>query len=92
MRPLIDHCRALSSKSEYAPAKNGAKASTNEMAAKVIHNLWENGFLITGFDAYGNLEFSVITKSKIQIIFEGTELERLKRMPIDEIRKQTRKG
>lgn len=79
------HCRTWGKKDNH-------RGEGNVMAAKTIDRLKENGYIVSGEDSYGNLTFSVITKSKIQQLFEGPEFDEIKRMSFAQMQAKARGG
>lgn len=71
LRQHIDKYEERAAKPWYKP---------NKAMAEMINRLHAHGYRIDGFDKYGQIEFRTVLKSKVQQVFEGPELDRIKQM------------
>lgn len=70
----------------------GKSPKENPQMAATLKHLRDNGYMVGDNDRHGNITFRVIVKSKIQQLFEGPELEELKKMSEEEVRAKARNG
>jgi hypothetical protein len=76
------------------PGKELAKLGPGgrSMVAETLARLWEHGFVVRGIGKNGNVLFGCRLRSASDDLFEGAELERLKRLPLNELQALGRGG
>ena len=62
------------------------------MVSEVLVRLFDNGFVILGTERDGSIKFGCRMKSACDELFEGPELERLRRLPEKELQNMGRRG
>jgi hypothetical protein len=76
------------------PGKELSKlgSGVRNMVAEALNRLWENGFVVAGLGKNGNVQFGCRLRSSTDDIFEGPELEKMKRMSERELQELGRNG
>jgi hypothetical protein len=64
----------------------------NTQMAEIIKRLNANGYYPNGVDDHGKIIFLCPVRSEFMDMFEGEELERIKRMPLDDMMQHARGG
>jgi hypothetical protein len=64
----------------------------NHQMGEILRRLRDNGFYPNGFTSDGKVFFATVLKSQLQQIFEGPELESLKKLPISKMMEMARAG
>jgi hypothetical protein len=74
------------------PGKELAKIGpgVRNMVADALSRLFENGYLVDGFDKNGEVVFVTRLKSACDDLFDGPELARLQRLSLAELQKAGR--
>jgi len=87
MQALAQHIR------QYDANSQRVGRTIDKTMGELISRLQAHGYHIDGFESDNStICFRVVLKSQLQRIFEGPELERIRAMPMDEIRALGRGG
>jgi hypothetical protein len=85
METFASHCK------EYRRLTGeGKQPKENSQMAEILRRLREHGYMPGAVDSRGGMKFVTILKSKVQQLFEGPELDEIKKMTFSQMQEKAR--